>query len=222
MNHEENSPIEPPSITFFPINPKSGDEYVGYKFEYENCDNVTGEHFIYCKEKIFYSSKDLLLHYEIGNTTSNLLQVKSYFKISRFGLFHSVTTNKSSTLVTYSNATMELEFNQNLSYTVCVVDKQLAFIGESPDVVPVHDISLKPKAGITGLFFKAIRHEKLNQPHRPCEPSPEYSFVKCIERSIVTKVGCQPPWWRFPVDGMPLCDNKLLLDDYEKKYLRKG
>ena len=215
VNHEENTPTAPPSITFFPINPKSGD---GYKFEYENCDNVTGQHFIHCKERIFYSANDILLSYEIGNVTKNLLQVQSYFKKRELGLSHFVTTSKSSTLVTYINATIKLELNRNISYTVTVVDKQLSFMSHSPDAVPAQDISLKQNAGKTWVYFKVIKHEKLNQQRRPCEPSPTYVFVKCIEESIITKAGCQPPWWRFPVEGIPLCNSQRLLDKYDKEY----
>ena len=214
MNHEEISLIAPPSITFFPY---------GFKSEYENCDNLTGQHFIQCKEKGFACAKDILLSYGFGNNNNssvdaNLLEVKSYFMRKGLGLLNYVTTSKSSTLVTYSNATMEFNLMQNLSYTVTVVDKRLSFMSHSPDAVPAQDISLKQNAGITWIYFKVIRHEKLNQPHRPCEPSPEYSFVKCIEENIIAKARCQPPWWRFPVKGIPLCDSQRLLDNYEKEY----
>ena len=212
----ENDPFQTPLVwnfhTFFDGFPKS---------EYENCDNETGQHFIHCKEREFDLAKDILLFYGIGNSSfvdANLLEVKSYFKKRGLGLLHYVTTSKRSTLVTYNNATMELKLKPNVSYTVTIVDKNLSFMSLCPDAVPTQDIFLKENSGNIWLYFKVIRHEKLNQPHRPCEPSPTYVFVKCLEESIITKAGCQPPWWRFPVEGIPLCDSQLLLDNFEKEY----
>lgn len=69
-----------------------------------------------------------------------------------------------------------------------------------------------------------IRHERLNKPSNPCESSREYDFAECVEKSIITKVGCQPPWRRYTVEGVPLCDNMSLLMNYgaanlERMYL---
>ena len=54
----------------------------------------------------------------------------------------------------------------------------------------------------------------------PCEPSPEYNFVGCIERSIIARAGCQPQWRRFTVEGQPLCDNSSLLYKYSQEYTK--
>ena len=62
-------------------------------------------------------------------------------------------------------------------------------------------------------FFQAIRHELLNQDHRPCNPNPEYNFGKCVETSIKAKVGCQPPWTIFKVE-LPPCHNLSQLIEY--------
>ena len=57
------------------------------------------------------------------------------------------------------------------------------------------------------FFVQAIRHERLNKPNMPCETSGSYDMGQCIERSIISGVGCQPPWRRYSVEGTPLCDN---------------
>ena len=36
----------------------------------------------------------------------------------------------------------------------------------------------------------------------------------CIEKSTVTKVGCQPPWYRFKVQGAPFCENASMFKAY--------
>ena len=79
-------------------------------------------------------------------------------------------------------------------------------------------IILKHNAGENFLYLKAIRHEKLNRPDKPCEPSPEYKLASCLEKSVVARAGCQPPWKRFTVDGQPTCDNVSLLNQFGEEY----
>ena len=33
-------------------------------------------------------------------------------------------------------------------------------------------------------------------------------------RGVIKQVGCQPPWRRFSVEGLPICDNWALLNKY--------
>ena len=40
-------------------------------------------------------------------------------------------------------------------------------------------------------------------------------MAQCIERSIISKVGCQPPWRKYSVEGTPLCENLYSLWVYE-------
>ena len=68
-------------------------------------------------------------------------------------------------------------------------------------------------------MLQAIRHEKLNLPNNPCEPSLEYDFGLCVEKSVMIGAGCQPPWSRVVVDQLPLCDNSSLLEDYSNEYI---
>ena len=70
------------------------------------------------------------------------------------------------------------------------------------------------------FFHQAIRHEKLNKAHSPCEPSHDYNMAECVETSIFTEVGCQPPWRRFSVEGLPLCDSWYLFSEYNRTYYR--
>ena len=69
--------------------------------------------------------------------------------------------------------------------------------------------------GIISFSIKVLRHEKLNQPSAPCEQSPDYDFADCIEKHVVDKVGCQIPWTRKTVEGMPMCDNSTTLNNYD-------
>ena len=59
----------------------------------------------------------------------------------------------------------------------------------------------------TNMIIQAIRHELMNLPQRPCESNPGYNFGRCAERSIMSKIGCQPPWTRFPITDFPLCND---------------
>ena len=69
------------------------------------------------------------------------------------------------------------------------------------------------------MFFQPIRHEILNQPQNPCETDPEYNYAKCVEKSIITRAGCQPAWKRVNVEGLPLCDNFTTLRNFHLEYL---
>ena len=74
--------------------------------------------------------------------------------------------------------------------------------------------------GITYYILQVIQHEKLNLHNNPCEPDPEYSLAQCVEENIMRNAGCKPPWRRFDVIGLPLCDNLQLLAKYAQEYER--
>ena len=68
------------------------------------------------------------------------------------------------------------------------------------------------------ITFKAVRHEKLNLPGKPCNPEPGYDFGQCVRASIAMKMGCQPPFSLFPVEGIPICQNWSQLTKYSNEY----
>ena len=70
------------------------------------------------------------------------------------------------------------------------------------------------------IVIQIVRHDKLNRPDKPCNPSHGYSFIECVEKSIMVRIGCQPPWRKYNVEGLPLCDNRLSLSHYENEYFR--
>ena len=68
------------------------------------------------------------------------------------------------------------------------------------------------------LPMQIVRHDKLNRPDKPCDPSPGYSFIECVEKIIMVRTGCQPPWRKYNVEGLSLCDNRSSLSHYEYEY----
>ena len=74
--------------------------------------------------------------------------------------------------------------------------------------------------------FQAIRHEKLDQPHNPCKPDPEYSYVQCVQRNLIKRAGCVPPWIILQDGGtdslleLPVCDNLSLLTKWDTEKWR--
>ena len=124
-----------------------------------------------------------------------------------------ITTNWDSTLDW-------IELNSSISYFVYIMDERLQFVTANPIVGPRSKLTLKQAAGGVSVYLQAIRHEKLNQPHAPCEPDPGYNFAECVEKVIMLNVGCQPPWRRFSVEGLPLCDNSNLLTQFGNEYGR--
>ena len=59
-------------------------------------------------------------------------------------------------------------------------------------------------------------YKKLNQAHRPCNPTPEYNFAECLQKSIIMKAGCQPNWRLFSIEGLPVCDNATMVRNYNE------
>ena len=128
----------------------------------------------------------------------------------------------------YSHSSSNIQLNNNLSYYVAIIDPKAQFWSESPDILPRIMLTMKEKiyyfvsmkvnifvlCCFMFLAFQAIRHEKLNQPHSPCDSSMDYSFGLCIEDYINKQVGCQPPWSRFNVSDtiLPLCENWTQLE----------
>ena len=96
------------------------------------------------------------------------------------------------------------------------MDKKLQFVTSNPNIVPRSMLTLKQKAGGMSIYLQAIRHEKLNLPDKPCEPSLDYDFATCLQRSVMVSVGCQPIWRRYSMmeQTEPLCDNWTTLKQY--------
>ena len=55
---------------------------------------------------------------------------------------------------------------------------------------------------------------KINRAQSPCIENLDYNIGHCIERSIVTKAGCQPHWTKFQIEGTPFCNTAKMLEKY--------
>ena len=66
--------------------------------------------------------------------------------------------------------------------------------------------------------FQVIKHEKLNRPDKPCDPDHDYNLGHCVEKSIMRRIGCQLPWRRVNIEGLPICDNSTMLYKYDYFY----
>ena len=224
---EEPATIPPPAIIIFPINPNTGN---GWKKEVKDVDeeSIYGQFLaalklVACIEGYFYSASDIIENIgqeEDSYMLPNLIEVKPFFMGTWNGLVYSVQINNDTLMSDNMEQTSDISLNETLSYTIFIMDKNMQFISNSPDVVPRFVLSLNPKAGTIQLYLKVIRHENLNQVKNPCEPSHAYNFGKCLEKSVITRIGCQPPLRRFYVDGMPLCNNVSLVTLFYRKFSR--
>ena len=212
-----------PAIIIFPQNPKTGN---GWKKvvdpEEPICSDKSGDDFIQCTEGKSYAVEDIIDrigsdeqdYYSPPNNMSDLIEVIPFVSEHWYGITQSVVM-KNDTLVSDNiDSTSSVVFNERLFYTIYIMDKNLQFTSESPDVIPRTVLSWKQRMGTVILYLKVIRHEKLHRTKRPCDPSPEYNLASCIEKRIMNRIGCQPPWRRFSVDVLPLCDNWTLLSDF--------
>ena len=216
-----------PAIIITPVNPKTGN---GYKIEgWGDCENKTKVHFIQCIEEITYSAREIIPYYIVGHGMDyyddyvNItdyedkdLEVKNFFD-GFGGLAKSVEINNYAMISHDQYSTLILELNGNLSYEIYFMDRKMQYIFGSPNIIPRPVLTLKPNPGGVYPYLKVLKHEKLNQPNQPCNPSPEYDFTFCLEKNIITSVGCQPPWRRYNLDSQLVCDNMSMLNKYDYK-----
>ena len=153
----------------------------------------------------------------ILSNSSSQFSVTDFYTQNWDGIVQSVRISENVIKTNYDSTMDWICFNSSISYTVYIMDTKLQFVTANPNIVPRSLHTLQRNSGLTNLYVKAIRHEKLNFPDKPCEPSPEYNFAHCIEESVVDTVGCQPPWTRFSSLGQPQCDNWTLLQQYGER-----
>ena len=160
-----------------------------------------------------------------------------FYQADFSGLVQSLSMNRDGVSDDVSK-TVSIELNNSIAYLVFISDPKLQLWMPNPHTIPRTYLSLQESAGYVSTYIKegknsqdykllnfqsqAVRHEKLNRPHKPCQTSPDYSFAECVERSIVARAGCQPPWRRFNVEGVSQCDNSSMLTAYGKKYSEIG
>ena len=87
--------------------------------------------------------------------------------------------------------TPHIELKKSLKYMILITDPKLQLYTASPDVVARSLFTIDESTRIN-FYLQTIKHEKLNQAHNPCEPSPEYNFAECVEKAIMVRSGCQP------------------------------
>ena len=111
-------------------------------------------------------------------------------------------------LVTQSLDQLATRFFQHMLLTKTQhQDLQVCFADKYPKSINFYN----------NVCLQAIRHEKLNRAQNPCEPSSGYNLAQCVDEYVMRKVGCQPPWRRFNVTGLPLCDDWTLLHYYSSE-----
>ena len=58
----------------------------------------------------------------------------------------------------------------------------------------------------------------MNRPDNPCNPDPDYNLGHCVDKYVMRRIGCQPPWRRVNIEGLPICDNGTMLYKYDYSY----
>ena len=220
----------PPAILIFPINPNTSSGWRNESCDMADaCQDKTGQNFINCLDHCSYSAEDFIISTSTsGNDNYTLFSNSSSSDWYTWRYFNTFDDGFVQYLEMDDNAitndifsTASFVFNNELSYQIYIMDQRLTFITGSPEIIPRIALSWnkKAKGGASMLYMKVIRHEKLNRPNKPCESSPEYDFEICLDRSLITNAGCEPPWggWRV-MESVPTCDNLTLLLSYDEEY----
>ena len=53
----------------------------------------------------------------------------------------------------------------------------------------------------------------MNTVSRPCEPSPDYVYYKCLEEKISQKIGCKPYWIKLD-SNLETCKELKNIENY--------
>ena len=225
VNYEEEpDTIAPPALVIYPMNSDPALPLSGWKHQNlsqcSNCSILSGEDLIQALEKASYSTEDVIQQTSTDGETywkdDDWYDIKRFYINFEDGIIQSVEIQNDTVMSNNKFSTASFVLNKNISYLIYFMDRKLQFITGSPDVIP-RSLWIS-KLGITNLYLKVIRHEKLNRPIKPCDPSPEYDLGTCLERSLITRAGCQPPWRRVTVEEYPICDDWTMMDSYDTEF----
>ena len=173
----------------------------------ENCGG-SGADFINCIKNQAYLEENIL-----SFPLNSSIRIRSYFQHYYTGIVYSLELDTAMIGIKY-HTTFKLSLNENLTYEIALTDPKLNFMSGNPETFPKAQVILQSKTKTIKLNLKPIRHEKLNLPAKPCDDSPDYNVGDCIEKSLMVKAGCQPPWRRVDVEDLPVCDNNQTLHKY--------
>ena len=176
----------------------------------ESCEG-SGQNFINCMEKRAY------LKNEIFASPSDSFEIRPYYHSRWTGIIYSLELDAGIIGHKY-HSSFKLSLNNSISYEIAITDPKLYFMSDNPATFPkAHIVTIHNTTANLKVSLQAIRHEKLNLPAAPCNDSPDYNIGDCIERGLMTIAGCQPPWRRVSVEGLPLCDKNETLNKFSKE-----
>ena len=64
------------------------------------------------------------------------------------------------------------------------------------------------------IEIQVIKHHKLNTPENPCKSSSDYFFNECIERILISRIGCKPPWINITTSVNKTCTERESIRNY--------
>ena len=179
----------------------------------KDCDGA-GDKFINCTEKLAYSEDEIF-----NFPSDDGINISRYYHTKWTGILYYLELDIGMIGHRY-HSSFKLSLNNNLSYEIAITDPKLHFMSANPATISKVVVMLEKKSKTSKVNLMAIRHEKLNNPANPCEESLDYNAGDCIERSFMKMAGCQPPWRKLNVVGLPLCDNNKKLNKYSSVRLQ--
>ena len=63
-------------------------------------------------------------------------------------------------------------------------------------------------------FIQVIKHHKLNTKENPCKSSRDYYYHECIERKLISTVGCRPSWINIKTSENKTCKSRESIRNY--------
>ena len=59
----------------------------------------------------------------------------------------------------------------------------------------------------------------MNKQESPCQSYPDYFFHECIERKLISRIGCKPPWTNIITSVNKTCIERKSITEYLRKMM---
>ena len=132
--------------------------------------------------------------------------------------FTSTVTGMCYTLVNSEPIDKETNFVVTLKENFMIMLHDPSFFLLKSDNFFVPHLTLNNPSG-KSYQLKVVTKKRMNRKGKfECKSEQGYSFGRCVEESVATRVGCNGPWLNHPVDSLPMCNSTKDILQYDTLY----
>ena len=137
------------------------------------------------------------------------------FFVDNYSVYHRIHPSNGSIKSHWQHSLTVQLLPQN-EYSLMLFDPAYVIPSNNPELVPRTSLIVKPNS-IGNLYLKVklnnilldgfivnihftisqvqvIKHYTLNTEEDPCESAAHYNVLSCVEKELISRTGCRPPW----------------------------